>query len=62
VHRLALGIWERTSTGTLFGKGFKLVLLTSWISLLNKLTLSVFGVHFVLNGHSAVLGIEVGYS
>jgi hypothetical protein len=41
VHRLALGIWERTSTDTLFGKGFKLVLLTSWISLLNKLTLSV---------------------
>jgi hypothetical protein len=41
VHRLALGTWEGTSTGTLFVKGFKLVLLTSWVSLLNKLTLSV---------------------
>jgi hypothetical protein len=41
VHRLALGTWEGTPTRTLFGKGFKLVLLTSWVSLLNKLALSM---------------------
>ena len=28
VHRLALGTWEGTPSGTLFGKRFKLVLLT----------------------------------
>ena len=41
VHRSLLGTWEGTFTVTLFGKGSKLVLLTSWVSLLNNLTLSV---------------------
>ena len=38
---LLLGTQEGTSTIMLFGKGSKLVLLTSWASLLNNLTLSM---------------------
>ena len=44
----------------LIGKGYKLVLLTSWVSFLNNLTLSVIVGHSILgDGRSAMQGSEV---
>ena len=62
---LILGAWEEISNYgsiiALLGKGYKLVRVVSWVNLLNKLALSVYYRTLCpTDGHSAVLGTEVG--
>ena len=65
MYRLMLGAWEEMSNYgsiiALLGKGYKLVRVVSWVNLLNKLALSMYCRTFCpTDGHSVVLGVEVG--
>ena len=60
-----LGTWVETSSCVsivaLIGKGYKLVPLASWVDLLNNLTSSMYCRTLrPADGHSVVLGTEVG--